>query len=178
MRIVPTVVAALVVAVPAGAQESSSYKLAEHAFNAGGHPANGASPASTGYGMTLDALGDACVGPDASSASYRMSSSLTAGYPPPGQVWGLRFSDRQTLVWEPERSVGVYNLYRDRLNSLPSLGYGSCEQPGLTVPTATDSDPAPAGDGFFYLVTATNRLGEEGTKGQGDDQAREGNACP
>lgn len=174
MRIVLTVVAALVVAVPAGAQESPSYKLAEHAFNAGGHPADGAAPASTGYGMTLDAVGDALVGPDASSASYRMSASLTAGYPPPGEVRGLRFSDRQTLVWEPERSVGVYNLYRDQLSGLSGLGYGLCEQPGLTTATTTDSDPAPSGDGFFYLVTATNRLGEEGAKGLD----REGNACP
>ena len=67
--------------------------------------------------------------------------------------------------WNPERSVGVYNLYRDLLGNLSGLGYGDCEQSDLPGTTATDTDRPPAAGGFFYLITAENRLREEGTKG-------------
>ena len=92
---------------------------------------------------------------------------------------GLVFEDKDTLAWEPEKSVGDYNLYRDRVSDLAGLGYGTCEQWDLADETATDTDPVPAGDGFFYLVTAENRLDEEGTKGtDGAGTRRKGNVCP
>ncbi len=90
----------------------------------------------------------------------------------------MAFTDAQTLVWNPERSVGTYNLYRDLLSGLAGLGYGGCEQQELTGETATDSDAVPAGDGFFYLVTAENLLAEEGTKGFLSNATERGNPSP
>jgi hypothetical protein len=172
-------VAVVAVAGPAVAQESTSYKLHEHAFNAGGHPAGGTTPASASYRMTLDAIGEACLGPGSGSASYRMDASLAAAYPPPGEVRGLRFSDEQTLLWDPEESVGSYTLYRGLISDLAGREYGLCTQPGLTEETATDAGDPPLDDGYFFLVTARNRLAEEGTKGaDSDDEQRAASACP
>ena len=90
----------------------------------------------------------------------------------------MAFTDAQTLVWNPERSVGTYNLYRDLLSGLAGLGYGGCEQQELTGEMATDSGAVPAGDGFFYLVTAENLLAEEGTKGFLSNATERGNPSP
>ena len=109
-----------------------------------------------------------------------MDAGLVPAYPPPREVTGLVFLDDDTLHWDPEPSVGVYNLYRDTLPALPEGGYGSCDQQGLTTTGATDVAPPPGvGDGYFYLVTAENRLAEEGTKGFDTGAVeRQGNACP
>lgn len=161
------------------AQESTSYKLNEHTFNAGGHPSGGIVLTSASYTISLDAVGDSVASHGLGSASYRMDGSFVAGYPPPGEIAGLSFSDVETLVWSTERSAGVYNIYRDSMSSLSSLGYGICEQQGLLTATTTDTDAVPVGEGFFYLVTVENRLGEEGTKGlDSSDTLREGNVCP
>lgn len=162
-------------------QESPSYRLSEHTFNAGGRPADGDGAASASYRISLDSVGQGSVGPGPSSASYRMDGGFVAAYPPPGEVTGLLLTDEETLAWNPERSVGHYNLYRDLLGSLAGLGYGQCEQWGLTATTATDPEvPSPAGEGYFYLVTAANRLHEEGTKGWDSSLSERPNpsACP
>ena len=169
---------AVLFALPALAQQSASYDLSEHTFNAGGHPADGTVLSSLSYRVTLDALGDGVAGRNLVSASYRVDGSFVFGYPPPGEVHGLWFSDEQTLHWNPERSVGDYNLYRDLLSSLSGLSYGACEQHDLPDNTATDTDPVPGGDGHFYLVTAENRLEEEGTKGADSDGAERPNPNP
>jgi len=161
------------------AQESTSYKLNEHTFNAGGNPADGVVLTSASYKITLDAIGDSVVQTGLSSSSYRMDGGFGSAYPPPGEVLELEFTDAQTLVWGRERSVGVYNLYRGLVDGLDGSVYGSCEEPNIATNTATDSDPVPSGDGYFYLVTAENRLGEEGTKGvDSSDSVRDGNVCP
>lgn len=172
--------AALIAALPAAAQESASYRLTEHVFNAGGHPSDGVVFASASYRVTLDAIGEGVLGRGLSSGSYRMEAGFVPVYPPPGEATGLLFSDRTTLVWSPEPSVGAYNLYRDLVSNLSGLGYGDCEQYDLPDETATDADAPPVGDGYFYLVTAANRLDEEGSKGQDSDGAERGNpdACP
>ena len=38
--------------------------------------------------------------------------------------------------------------------------------------------PVPAGNGYFYLVTARNRLWEEGTKGSSSAGAQRANPAP
>ena len=66
----------------------------------------------------------------------------------PAEISNLRFTDPTTLAWDPEPSVGVYNLYRDWLSALSGIGYGQCAQQDLIDETATDSDtPSPAGTG-------------------------------
>ena len=95
------------------------------------------------------------------------------------EVTNLRFVDGDTLEWDPEKSVGSYNLYRDLISNITGLDFGGCEQQELTSPTTDDTDAVPADDAYFYLVTAENRLAEEGTKGfRSDTTEREGTVCP
>ena len=95
----------LLLAFPVLAQESASYKLAEHTFNAGGNPSDGVVLTSTSYSITLDAIGDSVVARGLSSASFGMDGGFISGYPPPGEVDGLYFTDPATLVWSPEPSA-------------------------------------------------------------------------
>ncbi len=147
------------------AQQSASFTLEEHTFNAGGNPDGGVILTSASFQITLDSIGDNAVAMGLSSASFQLDSGFPTAYPPPGEVEGLLLTDNVTLIWNIERSIGSYNLYRDLLGSLSALGYGTCEQAALTVETATDVTLLTVGNGFFYLVTAENKLTEEGTKG-------------
>jgi len=91
----------------------------------------------------------------------------SAGCPP---------TDHQTLVWDPERSIGTYNLYRGVLDS--PAGYGDCEQQDLESETTEDSSQPPTGAGYFYLITASNRLDDEGTLGWDSVDAERPNSDP
>lgn len=169
----------LVAWLPSAAQQSASYKLSDSVFNAGGHPAGGAVMTSASFKISLDSIGDGIVGTGMTASSFAMDASFGVCYPPAGEVRGLRFSDASTLVWAPEKSTGDYNLYRDSLAGLSAGGYGNCLQQDLPDETAIDGAPVPAGDGFFYLVTAENLLGEEGTKGtDSGGMRRTGGVCP
>jgi hypothetical protein len=155
----------LVVSASTGllAQTSASYQLTESVFNAGGSPAPVLT--STSYQVTLDSVGDSVSGGTLSSASYNSSPGFPAAYPPPGEVATVRFTDPTTLTWTPEGSTGTYNLYRGLLTDLPG-SYGACKLPAnIPGETATDVDVPPSGQCYFYLVTAKNRLAEEGTMG-------------
>jgi hypothetical protein len=169
---------AVLVAGPALAQTSTSYNLSEHTFNAGGHPHQGTVMTSASYRMSLDSIGEGIAGRGLSSRLYNMDASFGFTYPPPGEVGGLGFTDHQTLAWDPEKSVGVYNLYRGLISGLSGLGYGSCEQHDLAGETAIDTDTPPSTDGYFYLATAENRLFEEGTKGWDSGLAERSNSAP
>ncbi len=148
----------------ASAQTSASFKLQEAVINAGGNPLQGSLPSSASYRIRLDSIGEASVGIGASSSSYRMDSAFVSAYRPPGETLGLRFSNRTTLVWNPEPSIGKYELYRGLISSLPGT-WGACFAANLASATAPDTQAPSSGTGYFYLVTARNRLGEEGTKG-------------
>lgn len=181
MKLETTILLAILLAVPAQlgfAQTSASYKLTEHAFNAGGHPQDGTVLSSSSYRVRLDAIGDGVLGNALSSASFRMDGGFVGCYPPPGEVEGLRFADLETLVWDPDKSVGHYNLYRDDLDALDGLGFGACLTYDIDGESTTDADTPPAGDGYFYLVTAENRLAEEGTKGVWGGGATRANDAP
>jgi hypothetical protein len=89
----------------------------------------------------------------------------------------LAFSDRSTLQWSPERSAGTYELYRGALSTLPG-SFGACLTSDLAVETATDASSPLTGQGYFYVVTARNRLREEGPKGYRSDGSEEGNPSP
>ena len=160
------------------AQQSASFKLEEHAFNNGGHPLDGTAFTASGFAVSLDAIGDTVAGPTLTGASFQSDPGFVAAYPPPREVLNLIFqSDKQTLAWDPERSVGRYNLYRGDLSSLPGT-YGSCLQAGISGESAADvTEPVP-GQGFFYLVTAENRITEEGTKGFDSTPAERDNSSP
>ena len=173
-----TLVLGLAAALPVHAQQGPSFKLTEHAFNAGGHPANGTFLSSPSFRVSLDAIGDSVAMGGSSGPSFHMEGSFVAAYPPPGEVLSLRFTARDTLVWDAEVSVGVHNLYRDLMGNLSGLGYGACHERDVTGQTAVDGETPSSSNGFFYLVTAENRLGEEGTKGYASDVMERANPAP
>ncbi len=173
------VLIALVLGSPALAQQSASFKLEEHSFNAGGHPEAGSFPTSASFRITLHSVGDAISGRGLSSASFNLDACFSSAYPPPGEVTNLMFADKDTLEWDPEKSVGDYNLYRDLISNIDGLLFGACTEENISGPTTDDMAVVPDDDGYFYLVTAENRLDEEGTKGfQSDTSEREGTVCP
>jgi len=146
------------------AQQSASFKLEEQAFNAGGHPAGGTVMASASFRVTLDSIGDTIAGTFMGSASFHMDGGLALSYPPPGEVQDLRFLDDETLEWDPERSVGDYGLYSGSVSGLDASDYGECST-DVPEETVVVGDTVLPGECLFYLVTARNRLGEEGTMG-------------
>ncbi len=159
------------------AQESSHYKLTEHVLNAGGNQPTGVL-ASPSFRITFAAIGDGFSQGQLRSSSYVVDGGFVAAYPPPGEVSSVQFTTQTALAWDRERSVGTYNLYSDALSALPGLAYGTCAQSGLGGETAVVSSNPPAGGGYFYLITAKNRLGEEGTKGVASSGAERGNSAP
>jgi hypothetical protein len=171
--VVALALAAAASVLPASAQQSVNFRLTEWTINAGGDPLNGSSAGSVSWRVSLDALGDTVLGVGQTSVSYRMDVGFVDVYAPPGEVRNQLFSDVSTMIWDPERSAGAYEVYRGLLSGLPG-GYGACFQSSLASATATDAGTPPPGSGWFYLVTAKNRLGEEGTKGSDSS----GNARP
>ena len=165
--------------LPVLAQESPSFKLTEHAFNAGGHPETGIVMVSPSFKVSLDSIGDAVVKTGLSGPSFRLDAGFASAFPPPGEVLGLGFTDHATMYWNPERSAGTYNLYRGLLSDLSGLGYGTCLEHHIPGSGTTDPSVPSASDGFYYLVTAENRLDEEGSKGYGDTAPRPNpSPCP
>jgi hypothetical protein len=164
---------------PASAQTSASFKVTESVINAGGHPLDASRPGSASFRISHGAIGDAAARSVLSSASYRGDGGFVARYAPPGEVHGVQFLDKINLTWSHEPSVGIYNLYRSTLASLPG-NYGSCYQPALVGPPYGETDAPAQGSGWLYLVTAENRLREEGTKGHTSSGAERSNlsACP
>ena len=159
--------AALLVAAPALAQESAHFKLDTAVFNAGGRPADGVVAQSASYLLSLDSIGDAALGSGLTSPGFALDGGLASSYRPPREVTNLRFANATTLLWDPDASVGNYALYRGTAGRPFDAGYGTCTQPPpiLTAPTATAASVPAAGQAYFYLVTARNRLAEESTKG-------------
>ena len=165
MRALLICIALLALAGPTLAQTGVTYRLEEHTLNAAGHPDGGSLMTGASYQITLDAVGDSIAAYALMGSTFSMDAGLVPAYPPPGQVSGLLFTTETDLEWAAEGSLGDYNLYRDLMSNLTGLGYGACEQQGISGTTTTDSDAVPTSDGFFYLVTAMNSLAEEGTKG-------------
>ena len=176
---VATVVVIAGLAAPSSvAQTSAHFKLQESAFNAAGHPADGTTLSSAHFRVKLDAVGDSVVASGLSSASFHAGGGFATAYPPPGEVSHLRFTSRTILAWDPERSTGAYSLYRGAVSGLPGLVFGTCYQNSLTVNQATETAAPPVGSSWFYLVTARNLLGEEGTKGSMSSGAERPNPSP
>src|SRR6185503_12339147 len=174
------IVACVLAAVisPAAAQSGSLFKITEYAFNNGGDPTAGTFASSALFRITLDAVGDG-VGQGTAGTLFRIDSGFVSYYPPPGEIAGLVFTDGRTLTWLPEKSIGQYQVYRDPVSALAGGGTGGCFATTL-LETAPDLATPPAGTGWFYLVTARNALGEEGTKGYRSNGSERPNpaACP
>ena len=168
---------ASVALTPVAAQVGANFKIEEHTFNAGGRPEGGATASSVNFRISLDALGDGVVGRELSGASYSMDGGFVSAYLPPGEVNALRFDSSQLFSWTAERSVGTYNVYKSPIGSLPG-GFGVCFDSGITGTLAQDPTSPLPGEQWFYLVTARNRLAEEGSKGRQHDGTERGNPSP
>ena len=168
-----------VAAFPVPGQSSAGYTVESGTFNAAGRPGEQTAPASASYRITMDSLGEGVIRTGLESASYRQSAGVTASCRPPGEIRRLNFQDKVTLDWDGEKSAGTYQLYRDDLTTLSSGGTGSCYRDGLVESRWTEGvDPDPSA-GWFYLVTVSNRLGEEGPRGLASDgEERVGSTCP
>jgi len=176
--VIGLVVLVVVAAVPCAAQTSASYKMTEHAFNAAGNPLQGGVPGSASYHMSLDAVGDAALNKELTSTSYRSEGGFVQGFEPAEEVRNIRFKDKTTLSWTPEESIGVYNVYRGYLPDLQYGDAGTCFAPGLAAEQATDTATPTTKAGYFYLVTAENRLAEEGTMGSASSGLERFNDTP
>ena len=164
---------------PAEAQTSASFKLTENVVSSGGHPLDASRPASASFRISFGAIGDAALRGALSSASYRGDGGFVGRYAPPGEVSGVRFVDKTNLTWSHEPSVKTYNLYRNTLASLPG-NFGGCYQAALVTPSFGETAAPTPGSGWHYLVTAKNRLREEGNKGRTSSGAERSNpsSCP
>ncbi len=162
-------------AVGSLAQSSANFNLTESVLNAGGNPSPVLTSAS--YQVTLDAVGDSVSGTNLSSASYSNNAGFAALFRPPGEVLDLRFTDSTHMAWDAEPSVGSYNLYRGLVSGL-SGGYGSCLSSGISGEAGVDASTPSAGQCFFYIVTAENRLAEEGTLGRTSSGVQRPNPSP
>jgi hypothetical protein len=160
------------------AQESASFKLKEHTFNAGGSPQNGLDLASTSFRLTLSAIGDSVTPATLTSASFSVSGGLVGSYPPPGEVTSLRFTDSTTLIWDVEPSIGAYNLYQGTVTTPFDPNYGTCQPPEIITETTTFSATPAVGEALFVLLTAENLLDEEGTKGTDSGAVERPNPAP
>jgi len=160
------------------AQQSASFQMQEHVFNAGGRPQGGAVAASAGFQITLDAIGDSVMPGLLAGGDYQLGGGFVTVYVPPGEVELLWFTDDETLVWTPEPSAFAYSVYRGAMLGVDDLQYGACLDSGVSGTTLTDVDPPVPAQGFFYLVTAANKIAEEGTKGYDSVAAERGNDAP
>jgi hypothetical protein len=80
----------------------------------------------------------------------------------PGSAAPLRFTGRDTLVWEDASSNGAfsYNLYRGALETVVSGTYGDCLESAVDENTTIDPEAPPPAVGWMYLVAGANPIGE------------------
>ena len=97
-------------------------------------------------------------------------TAATALAVPPGEVPPTMRLDEAAggadgLSWDPLIDASTYAVYR---GSDPRAGDHVCFLPGLLTPSATLTDPPPAGGLHYFLVSAGNADGE-GTLGARSD---------
>ena len=161
------------------AQESARYKLTEHAQNSGGSPVSGTITASTRFRVDPSSLGDGATRHSLRGVRFTSEAGFSLAYRPAGEVNQLLFAaDHRTLRWSPEPAVGHYHVYRDAIGALSGLGYGTCLASAVQVAAYDDPSTPASGDGYFYLVTAANRLYREGSKGRSSAGTQRGNPTP
>jgi hypothetical protein len=88
----------------------------------------------------------------------------------PADVANLRWTDARTLVWDAEPAATEYHVYRDDLANLGYDDFGACRDDldGVVTDTTLDDNESPlSGQCFYYLITAEETGGEEGTLGLG-----------
>jgi hypothetical protein len=176
----PLVFAVIVLSIPASllAQSSATYRLSEPIFNAGGRPAHAVVASSAGYRISLDSIGEGVARSALSGPSLRLDAGFVTAYAPPGEVTGLLvLSDGETLTWSRDPASTAYNVYSGPLATLPG-DYGPCAVSRVEEPTWVDPSLPDPGTGVFFLVTGSNSLRQEGTKGQASSGVERLNDSP
>lgn len=169
----------LFVAPLVAAQESARFSLTEHAQNSGGSPVSGVITASARYRVDPSSLGDGATRHALRGLRFASDAGFSLAYRSAGEVSQLSFAaDHRTLRWWPEAAVGHYHVYRDPISALPGLGYGTCLASAVQTPTYDDPSAPVSGTGYFYLVTAANRLHREGSKGRTSAGTQRSNPTP
>ncbi len=168
----------LLLAASAPAQQSPNFSIEENVFNGGGHPQDGVVLASPSFQITLHSIGQGVAAPVLAGASFTMQGGFAASLLPPGEVMNLRFTGPADLAWDVEPSVGDYALYRGVITDPFDPEYGTCVSSGLATESTSDNTTPGFGAALFYLVTARNRLREEGTKGADSDLVERANPAP
>ena len=86
------------------------------------------------------------------------------------------------MAWDVEPSAVEYHVYRGLLSNLFFSDFGSCVDSLDTVQSDTildDTTVVPPLDGYFYLVTAEDGSGNEGSLGGGARAERSNfSPCP
>jgi hypothetical protein len=111
----------------------------------------------------LDHDGDGLAVRDIGAYEHR-GSSLS-----PAAVSNLRWPTETRLTWDVEPDATEYHVYRDALTTLGYGDFGTCRDdldPNRTDEQLDDFDEPDPGAGFFYLVTAEDALGSEGSAGE------------
>jgi hypothetical protein len=99
--------------------------------------------------------------------------------PDDGEIEGLRAGSKSGFLWAGETGATGYQVYRQRLEWLSRINYGTCFRDDLGSPVFLDPEiPAP-GKAFVYLVTARMPWGEGSLGRRSDGVERPGlRACP
>ncbi|MCP3981218.1 MAG: right-handed parallel beta-helix repeat-containing protein [bacterium] len=117
----------------------------------------------------LDSNGDGVVAVDI--GAYEHDGRVTV----PGEVAGLRWTDGQTLIWDPEPAAVEYHVYRGELSTLEYGSFGACRDDldgSATDTVLVDDEIPPADDAFFYVITA-DAAATEGTLGTAECAERD-----
>jgi hypothetical protein len=100
----------------------------------------------------------------------------------PGVVENVRWSNRETLEWDPETSGVAYHIYAGEVGDLTCLFFGTCRDDLDTVRTdlrlVFPDEPLPE-ESLFFLVTSEDAGGNEGPLGSSTCGPRENpTPCP
>jgi uncharacterized protein (DUF1800 family) len=80
-------------------------------------------------------------------------------------VQGVRIDQRTNLTWSATSGAEFYNVYRGSLSGLALDQPGRCHGYGVPGTEFSSLTDPPAGDDYFYLVTAESTSHGEGTAG-------------
>jgi hypothetical protein len=75
----------------------------------------------------------------------------------PGEVGTLTWLDKDTLQWPAEPSANEYHVYKDLLTTLGYGSFATCADSldlDRTDTELVDTNTPPAGQGWYYLITA------------------------
>ncbi|MEM7246552.1 MAG: hypothetical protein AAF533_14465 [Acidobacteriota bacterium] len=163
-RVVVLLSLTLTVADVAHGQVSSGYRQLEQDLSSGGPSTGTSTLSSTSFQVTLEVAGTGRSGQLLSSPSHRVGDGLTWAAVPPSEVSELRCT-LDGLRWDLAPYGDTYTLRRGLLSELAD-GYGDALAWDIVGSRSDDDTLPPPGDGFFYLIGATSRLGEEGPLGR------------